>query len=371
MAKPAETVFPSQDEVWPSVDLIEVIAPNFKKRLSGVTSTIVQLIPLQRADGLRIATLGPGLPAGLPKLRFSSLFGLWKKPKGRPFRIWHARRNTEMAAGVILRDVLRMPLRLVFTSASQRDHKGFTRWLIRRMDAAIATSARTASYLHVPHTVIMHGIDMERFHPPRVAADRYESTGLPGHYAIGCFGRIRHQKGTDLFVDAMIHLLPSYPEWTAVVAGRATPEHATYEKDLREKVTEAGLADRIIFLGELPLKAGHDDVCQWYRRLTASVAPSRHEGFGLTPLEAMASRTAVIASDAGAYPELIEQGRTGFVVPRNNLDAMAEAIERYLDDPALALRHGENGLAFVTEHFPLTGEAAGIRAVYEEVWAKG
>ncbi|HHV69374.1 MAG TPA: glycosyltransferase family 1 protein, partial [Ochrobactrum intermedium] len=47
---------------------VEVVAPNFKRRLSGVTSTIVQLIPLQRAKGLNIATMGPGLPDTLPHL---------------------------------------------------------------------------------------------------------------------------------------------------------------------------------------------------------------------------------------------------------------------------------------------------------------
>nr|AIA88604.1 CAZy families GT4 protein [uncultured Sinorhizobium sp.] len=76
---------------------VEVIAPNFKQRLSGVTSTIIQLVPLQ-ARTLGIATLGPGLPAGLPRLRFADLPALWRRPLGRPFRIWHARRNIEMLA---------------------------------------------------------------------------------------------------------------------------------------------------------------------------------------------------------------------------------------------------------------------------------
>ena len=61
-------------EAAPAVDIadVEVIAPNFKRRLSGVTSTIVQLIPVQ-ARTLRIATLGPGLPDGLPAIGGGSL----------------------------------------------------------------------------------------------------------------------------------------------------------------------------------------------------------------------------------------------------------------------------------------------------------
>jgi len=79
----------------------EIIAPNFKKRLSGVTLSIIQLIPKQREMGVKIATLSPkgGLPDHLPALSWGSLLGLWRKPSSRPFRLWHARRNIEMVAG--------------------------------------------------------------------------------------------------------------------------------------------------------------------------------------------------------------------------------------------------------------------------------
>jgi len=317
---------------------VEVVAPNFKRRLSGVTSTIVQLIPLQRARGLNIATMGPGLPDSLPHLDGSSVFSFWRRPATRRFRIWHARRNIEMLAGIFMRDVLRMKLRLIFTSAAQRHHKPFTKWLIRRMNAVIATSARSGSFLEVPHDVIMHGVDLDRFHPPRGGEDDFAASGLPGRYAVGCFGRVRHSKGTDLFVDVMIKLLPKYPDWTAVITGRATAEHKAFEDGLRAKIAAAGLQERILILGEVP------DIRVWYRRLTLYVAPSRNEGFGLTPLEAMASRTAVVASDAAA-------------------------IEPFLADPAKTARAGEVALAHVRENFPLEKEAAAISAVYERVFA--
>lgn len=339
-----------------------VIAPNFKKRLSGVTSTIVQLIPLQRALGVRIATLGPGLPDYLPSLAWNTLGGLWKRPLGHPFRIWHARRNIEMIAGIVLRDILRMKLRLVFTSAAQRHHKPLTRWLIRQMDRVIATSARSGSYLKVPHTVVMHGIDLHHFTPPATQEDEFSASGLPGKYAIGCFGRIRHQKGTDLFVDAMIALLPHYTDWTSVIAGRTTAEHEAFEKTLKEKIAAAGLTDRIVFLGEVP------DVRQWYRRLTLYVAPSRNEGFGLTPLEAMASQTAVVTSDAGAYAELVAPG-TGTVVPAGDGTALQKAIEPYLANLAQTMDAGKAALAHVRSSFPLIKEATAIDAVYNDLFA--
>jgi mannosyltransferase len=340
---------------------VEVVAPNFKRRLSGVTTTVVQLVPLQ-ARRLKIATLGPGLPAGLPSLGWRQLFGLLRRPRNRSFRIWHARRNVEMIGGVLLRDLLRAPLKLVFTSAAQRNHKPLTKWLIRRMDAVIATNPISAGYLEVPHTVIMHGVNLEEFHQRRVPEDDYAAAGLPGKRAIGCFGRIRSQKGTDLFVDAMIALLPEFPEWTAVITGRVTVEHQAFARDLEKRIAEAGLSDRIRFLGEVP------DIKLWYRRVSLYVAPSRNEGFGLTPLEAMASGSAVVGSDAGAYRYLIDDGRTGFVVPAGDVKALENAIRRYLADPDLLSAHSANALDDVRERFPLEGEADAIGRVYESLW---
>jgi mannosyltransferase len=341
---------------------VEVIAPNLKRKLSGVTSTIVQLVPLQRANGLAIVTIGPGLPATLPHIAWTDLLGAWFKPRKRPFRIWHARRNTEMIAGIVLRSLLRMKFKLLFTSAAQRDHKPLTKWLIRQMDGVIATSSRSGSFLKVPHRVIMHGVDTEKFYPPRNENDRFSASGLPGKYLVGCSGRIRPSKGTDLFVDAMINLLPRYPEWTAVMTGRTTAEFMRFEKDLRARIATAGLQDRILFLGEVP------DVRIWYRRMTLYVAPSRNEGFGLTPLEAMSSQTAVVASDAGAYAEMIEP-ETGAVVAAGDGLALKQAIEPYLSDPAKCEAAAKAGLVHVRTNFPLQKEAASILEVYEELFA--
>lgn len=343
---------------------VEVIAPNLKRRLSGVTSTIIQLVPLQRKS-LGIAALGPGLPAHLPKLRWSQLFGLWSKPARRPLRLWHARRNTEMLAGLVLRDLLRMRLKLVFTSAAQRHHTAWTRFLIRRMDAVIATSARSAAFLERAATVVLHGIDLDAFSPEPRKPPSPAMQALDGRLIVGCSGRIRHQKGTDVFVAAMIALLPRHPEWTAVITGRTTAEHAGFEAELHRTIAAAGFTDRILFLGEV------DDIAAWFQRFDLYVAPPRNEGFGLTPLEAMASGTPVVASDAGAFRELIVEGVTGRIVPVDDAAAMAAAIEPYLDNASLRQEAAAAALAHVRAKFPLAREVEEIAAVYERVWSAG
>ncbi|WP_416795412.1 glycosyltransferase family 4 protein [Ciceribacter azotifigens] len=340
---------------------VEVIAPNFKQRLSGVTSTIIQLVPVQNRLGQKVATLGPGLPASLPRIGYADLLRLWNRPRSGQKRVWHARRNNEMLAGLVLRDLLRMPLKILFTSASQRRHTRWTKALIARVDAVVATSARTAAYLDVENSVVMHGIDTARFSPPADKAAAKRAVGLdPERKIAGCFGRVRRQKGTDLFVDTMIALLPSRPDWIAIIAGRATASHAAFETELKERVAKAGLSDRILFVGE------HTNINDWYRALDLFVAPQRWEGFGLTPLEAMATAVPVVATDVGAFPELIVTGEqeTGVVIPADDLAAMTAAAGAFMDDPARLSAAGTRALAHVTENFSIEGEARRLGEIY-------
>jgi mannosyltransferase len=346
-------------------DEITVIAPHFKRRLSGVTSTVIQLVPEQQRLGLGILTLGPGLPSHLPKMRWSQLARLWRQPKGHIRRVWHARRNNEMLVGLILRDVLRMPLALLFTSAAQRHHSRYTRWLIARMDAVVATNAKSGSFLKVQHRVIRHGVDTDLFRPLS-GTDADPTTALPeglrGKYLVGCFGRVRHQKGTDLFVDAMIELLPAHPDWAAVISGRVTPEHTAFADGLKAKIAAAELTNRICFLGEV------DDIKPWYQRLSLYVAPSRNEGFGLTPLEAMASGTAVVASDAGAYAEMIVEDETGTVVPAGEYEALRDAAATFMYDHERCAEAGRLARHHVMNNFALEGEARALADVYATLW---
>lgn len=349
-----------------AVDL-EVVAPNFKRRLSGVTATLERVVPYQARD-VGIAALGPRLAEGVPRIGLSDLRHFWSRPATRRARIWHARRNVEMLAGVVLRDVLRMKLKLVFTSASQRWHTRWSRFLIARMDAVISTSEKTAGYLQRPSTVIHHGIDVGAFTPAPDKAEARRAVGLPDLKMVGCFGRIRAQKGTDVFVDALIRTLPDHPGWGGVVLGRATGAHTAFFAEQRDKVAKAGLADRILFPGEVAT----DETAKWYRALDLYVAPQRWEGFGVTPLEAMASGVPVVATTVGAFEELVVEGETGTMVPPGDVDAMAGAIEAYMQlDDARRLERSEAARRHVVETHSIEVEAARINAVYEGVWAAG
>lgn len=339
---------------------IEVIAPNLKRRLSGVTATVVRLVPVQ-ARMIGIVATGPGLPPHVPHL---SLARVARLPRNR-MRVWHARRNTEMALGLAFKHLLRLPLKMVFTSASQRAHSGYTKWLIRQMDAVVATSAKTAAYLERPAQVILHGIDVQAFQPSADRAALRARLGLPDGVLVGCYGRIRAQKGTDAFVRAMITLLADRPGVTALVMGRATEGHGAYLDGLKTEVAAAGLSERIRFLPEVPV----DQMADWYAALDLYVAPQRWEGFGLTPLEAMACGVPVVATRVGAFEELIAPAVTGDLVPPDDIPALAAATAPWLDDAGKRQAGGAAARARVENGFRLEDEAAALVALYRGLLA--
>jgi mannosyltransferase len=340
---------------------IDVIAPNFKRRLSGVTSTVIRLVPLQ-AQSIAITACAPEMPDHVPNVAWPRLMTMARNgPSGA--RVWHARRNVEMIAGLALKGLLGKRLKLLFTSASQRHHSWLTRALIARMDAVISTSAKTARYLERPSTVIHHGIDTDTFAPhPDVPALRAE-LGLPLGPLVGCFGRIRAQKGTDVFVDAMIALLPHHPTAAAIVMGRAVDKDQAFLDELKARTQTAGLADRLLFLPEVPVW----ETPQFYQALDIYIAPQRWEGFGLTPLEAMACGAPAIATRVGAFEELIVEGQTGMLIDPGKVDQMVAAADALLSEPNRLRTCSQNARAHMEQNFRLHGEADAIIAIYREL----
>jgi mannosyltransferase len=338
---------------------LEVIVPNLHWRYSGVTATNRMIAP-RLARLLPTAWFGRDAPNGVSVLTFRDLLAL-RSGSGRR-RTWHARRNNEMIVGLLLK-ALGWRLTLVFTSAAQRHHTWISRWLMSRMDGLIATSHKAASYLPIPAQVIHHGVDTDLYRPPADRAEFFAAAGLPGKYGIGCFGRVREQKGTDVFVEAMCRLLPRYSEFTAVVIGAVTPDQQTFLRGLRTRVEAAGLDERIRFLGELPI----GDVPAWYQRITIYAFTSRNEGFGLTLLEAMASGNALVAARAGAAEQVVIDGRTGILVPPGDVEALVAAIEPLMQNPREAEALGRRARDRAVDDFGIDSEARAIAAFYQEV----
>jgi len=339
---------------------LEVLVPHLKRRLSGVTASLVRLVPLQ-ARALTLATVGPGLGVPeVPRLGLRSLLLLSRRGPRGP-RVWHARRNREMVVGLLLRHGLGKQLRLVFTSASQRRHTHLSRWLIAQMDAVIATSPATAAYLQRPSLVIPHGIDPQRFCPAPDRRAVRRDLGLPeAGRLVGCFGRLRAQKGTDVLVEALLPLLAQDPDLRAVVLGRTTRRHRVFRQALEQRLQASGYGDRLLLLPEVPVAA----IVPWYQALDLYVAPQRWEGFGLTVLEAMACGVPVVATRVGAFTTLVEPGRTGLLVPPGEVGALGQALATLLADGPGRAQMGHEARRQACQLHSLEQEARRLNAVY-------
>ncbi len=344
----------------------DLFVTNFNRNFTGVSATAANVVR-QQMQNHDLRLVGVPLPDCPAPITVSQARALSRQvPDTKPFAIWHVRRNPEMRAAIIARDVLRLPIRIVFTSAAQRLHSAYPRWLISKMDAVIATTDRAAEFVPNVRAVVPHGVDTDRFQPAPERSAAWARLGYGGDYGIATIGRIRPEKGTDLFVEAMLSILPDLPGATALVVGRATREHQGFLQVLMRRVEDAGLSDRLLFSGEIA--AAEQPALM--RGLSLVMQLPRYEGYGMVPLEAMASGVPFVGSDAGYYHAFSAQGRAGVVVPQDAPDAAAQAARALLCEPGRLDAMAQAARDVALNSFSARAEADGIEAVYQELWAK-
>lgn len=340
----------------------ELIVTNFNRNFTGVSATAAGVLRRQSGQ-FDMVLAGHPLPGGpAPVTPLQAIRMSRQPPPHRPFVIWHVRRNPEMRAALVARDILRMPVRIVFTSAAIRRHSALPRWLISRMDAVIATTDTAAEFVPHVRAVVPHGVDTARFTPALDRAEAWAATGFPGNRGIATIGRIRPEKGTDRFVDAMLGLLPDRPGLTALVIGRAARADAGFLAELRNRIAAAGLSDRILFPGEVAPEA----LPALLRALTAVVQLPRYEGYGMAPLEGMASGVPFVATDAGYFRRFSDDGRCGLIT---GADAASEAVAALIDSPLRHAAMARAARAAAETRYSIEREAEGIATVYEGLWS--
>jgi glycosyltransferase involved in cell wall biosynthesis len=201
--------------------------------------------------------------------------------------------------------------------------------------------------------VIHNGIDGEQFRPiPDVE-------GRPGLIAYVGNSEDRN-KGARYLIEAMNHLV--------VEQGRdyhlAVVDHEKRNlKLLPRLVRQYGLSTHVHFLGHVD----RDRLTRLYNQAQIVVSPSLYEGFGLPAAEAMACSTAVIATTAGAFPEVIDHNETGWLVPPGDSPSLAAAIDLLMDDPSLRERLGRAARESIVERFNWRRAARETEALYYDV----
>lgn len=166
-------------------------------------------------------------------------------------------------------------------------------------------------------------------------------------------GKLTPQKGLPALLEALA-ACRTRPQLEVVGAGRVD------DRAVRERADALGLGDRIRWMPILP----QSELAKRYRDAYALVIPATDEGLGLTAVEAALSETPVIAFASGGLTDVVQHDRTGLLVPTGDVAALAAAIDRLVEDPALNRRLGAEGRTFALERFSAAAVAQRYAALY-------
>lgn len=208
--------------------------------------------------------------------------------------------------------------------------------------------------------LICNGVDTQRFRPGAIRAGVLPS-GFAGEdsLVIGTVGRLETVKDQLTLVKAFVELVRSLPEGERlrlVLVGEGSLRAA-----IEALLAESGLARQVWLAG------ARDDVPALMAALDLFVLPSLAEGISNTVLEAMACGLPVVATRVGGNAELVEEGKTGFLVERDDPTAMAAALAGYVHDSALRQDHGAAARQRIEEQFSLDGMVARYTDLYDEL----
>ena len=206
--------------------------------------------------------------------------------------------------------------------------------------------------------IIPNGLSPERFSPNlrqrTIFRDHY---GIAEHEVlIGTVGRLSTEKNQALLLKAFKTLLTRRRDVKLLLVGSGPQE-----TELKELAKALHLQDRVVFTGLLT------EMAAVYQAMDIFVLCSLTEGVPMTILEAMASRVPVIATRVGGIPGMIEDGRTGILVPSNDAAALLQALEKVANDRGLARGLAEAAQHYVAESFSEATMAERYQRIYEEV----
>ena len=213
--------------------------------------------------------------------------------------------------------------------------------------------------------VVYNGLDVPTFVAALDSEKGRQSFALsPDDVAVGIVGRLDAWKGQDVFLRAMAQVKDVVPRAKGVVVGEVAAENPGYLDMLLALRDELALVDQVMFSGfrmDVPVVMSALDIV-----VLASTLP---EPFGRVIIEAMAAGKPVIATDAGAAREIIEDGVQGLLIPPGDAEAMARAILYLLTHRDRAMLMGRKGQSRAQERFSMQQYSTGVQNVYRELLA--
>lgn len=237
-------------------------------------------------------------------------------------------------------------------------HYLITRYALAGADHVTATGLQLANATlrytprAKPVTVVPYGVDLARFQPVTRNGAR------PTEVVVGSVARLSLEKGLDVLLRAAARLIEAGRPLRVVLAGDG-PKRSELERLTRR----LGIAAQVDFRGEV----AHEDVPGVLAELDVFAMPSLAEGFGVAALEAQAMCLPVVASRVHGIPDVVDDARTGLLVPPCDVAALAGAIETLAAGVELRATMGAAGRAFVERRYRWEDNTAQMERLYRHL----
>lgn len=215
------------------------------------------------------------------------------------------------------------------------------REVIRIADKIIAATVNEKQHLESLYDappekieIIPPGVDITRFYPIPVDEAK-EFIGIPKDERMLLYvGRIEPLKGIDILIRAIARLqsadvLSNCPHYLYIIGGEPEADQHNMNREmqrLQNLCQELGVDDLVLFLG----KQDQDTLQYYYSAAEIVIMPSHYESFGMVALEAMACGTPVIATQVGGLQHLVQNGKTGFTIPNDNVEILEERLTQLI-----------------------------------------
>ena len=272
------------------------------------------------------------------------------------YDILHIQKPYDLPVALLVRALV--GTRVVFGCHGEDFFPG-DRLLGRRADVAVSCSAFNADTIDrhygIRPRVVFNGYDAELFVPRGPDPALRQKLASAGEPIILYAGRLIPWKGVQYAISALAEV----PGAILVIAGEGH-----YRPTLEEQARVAGLAGRVRFLGAVP----HEELPRLLAVSDVLVATSfASETFGIALVEAQACGVPVVASRFGGFPEVVQDGVTGLLVPPQDPAALAGALRAVLADPERRRQMGQAGQCWVREQFHWEQVAERVLEAYREV----
>lgn len=242
-------------------------------------------------------------------------------------------------------------------------------WLNRLLapitDAFIAVARPHAQYL-AEHEgcpahkvrVIVNGVDAERFRPLPPSPALRDALGLPADGPVAAIvAALRPEKNHPLFLQAAAAVLAQIPQARFLVVGDGP------QRDLLVEIARGlGIAQSVRFLGT------RSDIPEILALCDVFVLSSQMEANPVSILEAAACAKPVVATRVGSVPETVHDGKTGYLVPPGDAQALASRIVELFRSPAKARAMGQAGRQSVVMHWSIQRMVQGYQDLIEEIY---